>query len=161
MRYGRVDNSEPDRGLWGGDEAGVEPVAQTKKKQTPEEIRRGAFGEAVAEAMHMRQITQVEVGELLGVTQSSVSAWRSGQAAPDPDTVFDLERTLRLGPGHLSRHLGYLPLEAGKRAAVTVQDAVLADALLAEQAKRAVLAVYEELKNRGGTRRGRPSSRTR
>lgn len=133
--------------------------AKRQAKLTPAEAGRRAFGEALAEAMSIREFTQVQVADLLGMTQSSVSAWRSGIAAPDPDIIFELERMLSLAPGHLSRHLGFLPLEAGKRAPASVRDAVIGDSLLGEQAKRAVLAVYEELKSRGGVRRGRPSAR--
>lgn len=103
----------------------------------------------------MRRITQLELGEQLGLTQSAVSSWRVADAVPDTEMVFAVERALKLPPGHLSRHLGYYPPAAVNKAA-TVEEAALNDTVLDEAGRRAVIAVWRELSTRASTRRGRP-----
>lgn len=121
--------------------------------------QRKAFGDALADALNMRRMTQLEVGRLVGgITQSAVSAWRSGDTQPDPHTVFELERILSLPAGYLSKHLGYVPV-ASLTVTSTVQDVITADPLLDEIGKRTVLAVYRELTAPKGTSRGRPTAR--
>lgn len=125
------------------------------RRDEQEESRR-RFGAALEQALTLRRRSQKEVGDALGTTQSSVSAWKAGESEPSYATVFGLERYLRLPPGFLSRHLGYVPVEAIDQA-VTVEDLIMSDPLLDEAGKRAVLAVYRELTSRAGPRRGRPT----
>ncbi len=73
---------------------------------------RQAFGTAVAGALAVRDLTQRALADALGVKQPTVSAWLSGESEPASAVVFELERVLELPPGHLSRHLGYLPPDA-------------------------------------------------
>lgn len=112
---------------------------------TADEKRRARFGNALAEAMRVRELTQAELGELLNqMRQSSISAWTTGTALPpDVETVFRLEQALKLRPGHLSRHLGFLPIT--KLPPVTVADAVLGDSRLDATAQRILLVTYKEL----------------
>lgn len=111
--------------------------------------RRARFGEALAAALGVRSITQRDLGARLGgVTQSSISAWRSGHAEPLPDTVFAAERVLGLRPGTLSRHLGYVPNEALDKPPSSFDQVVAEDPLLDVVQKRALLAVYREFTNR-------------
>lgn len=110
-----------------------------------ERERLRAFGAALAEALATRGCTQRELGHALGgITQSAISAWRSGLAEPGTETVFAIERTLGLPGGHLSRHLGYVPPASAEAAAGTVA-AVENDPLLTDDERRALLAVYLEL----------------
>lgn len=104
--------------------------------------RMRAFGAALAEALSARSVTQAQLGEQLGITQSSISAWKSGTAKPEPETVFEVERLLDLTPGHLSRHLGYWP-EPSETRAMTFEEAIRADDLLDDDVKEALIRVYQ------------------
>lgn len=57
--------------------------------------------------------------------------------------VFAIEKALELGPGTLSRLLGYLPAEATD--VLTVPAAVEVDPHLTVLGRRVVLKVYEEM----------------
>jgi transcriptional regulator with XRE-family HTH domain len=104
-----------------------------------------AFGTALASAMQARGMTQVELAEQLGVTQSMVSEWRAGLSGPKRHVAFEIERILSLTPGTLSINAGYLPVEALLGGPVSVHDAVLTDGLLSEDDKLTVLVVYDHL----------------
>lgn len=124
-----------------------------KTKEDPAVARRRRFGEALGEAMGVRRVTQKSLGALLGgVSQPAVSAWISGDAEPNPATVFECERVLQLPPGQLSKVLGYLPPSA---VAVTTgfEAVVMGDPLLDEPAKRGLLAMYRELTGTRGRSR--------
>ena len=84
----------------------------------------------------------------LGTTQSSVSGWINGKYEPAADTVFRIERSLGLEPGHLSRPLGYLPVEPAS-AAPSVEGAILQSPVLEADEKAALMAVYQVLVDRG------------
>lgn len=131
---------------------------RTKKSEEAPIERLTEFGTALKNARGVRQMTQGQLGEALGgVTQSAISAWEAGDYEPSPQLVFAAEQILELGPGHLSRILGYLPLEAAE-APPSFEDAVLNDRTLDEPLQRALLALYREL----GVRpiiRGRKSRR--
>lgn len=121
--------------------------------------RRAAFGRALDEAMRVRQMTQEKLGERLGdMGQSTISAWKSGHALPpDIETVFRLEKVLKLPAGHLSRVLGFMP--AGRdHIEPDVTAAVMADERLDEAGRRMVLGVYDELI--AAAKRRHPSART-
>lgn len=109
---------------------------------------RQKFGDALRAAMNARGVTQRDLASDLGVTQAAVSSWVNGdfeRVGPVPETVFDLERRLDLPPGHLSKHLGYLPPEAAKSGVTaTFESVVMDDPLLDDTQKRGVLALYRE-----------------
>lgn len=113
---------------------------------TSDEKRRTRFGHALSEAMRIQGFTQAGLGARLGeMGQSSISAWTTGGALPpDVETVFALERALKLSPGQLSKHLGFLPTSKA-RSVLTVADAVLADDHLDDDGQRVLLATYKEL----------------
>lgn len=54
------------------------------------------------------------VAEISGesVTESAVSLWMTAKSEPTRRKVFALEQALGVAPGTLSRHLGYLPVDA-------------------------------------------------
>jgi transcriptional regulator with XRE-family HTH domain len=110
--------------------------------------RRHRFGRLLAEALSARDTKQEDLARRLGTTQSSVSAWVTGRYEPSAETVFAIERSLSLGPGHLSRSLGYLPLEAVS-ASPGVEDAVAQSTLIDDAQKRIVLAVYRAVVESG------------
>lgn len=112
--------------------------------------RRARFGRLLAEALKTRGMKQEHLAGALGTTQSSVSGWINGKYEPGAETVFRIERSLALDPGHLSRPLGYLPVEAVS-APASVEGAILESPLLQEDEKAALLAVYQALVDRGAT----------
>lgn len=120
--------------------------------------RRAAFGRALNEAMSVRQMTQERLGERLGdMGQSTISAWKSGHALPpDIETVFQLEKVLKLPAGHLSRLLGFMPVSRD-RVELDVTAAVMADERLDGAGRRMVLGVYDELI--AAAKRRHPSAR--
>lgn len=129
------------------------------KTEDPAVARRRRFGEALGEAMGVRRVTQKDLGALLGgVSQPAISAWISGDAEPNPATVFEVERVLQLPPGGLAKILGYLPTAA---VAVTTgfEAVVMGDPLLDERSKSGLLAMYRELTGR--RRSTTPKARTR
>lgn len=55
-----------------------------------------------------------EVAKLSGetVTESAVSLWLTAKSEPTRRKVFAIEKAVGCEPGTLSRHLGYLPVDA-------------------------------------------------
>lgn len=96
---------------------------------------------------HENQATLgVRVAQLEGrdsvYTQPTVSGWLDNIDRQPPTRIFLIEQALGCKPGAISRHLGYLPVEA--KAVRSVQDALAADARLDEVARRILLAAYEQ-----------------
>jgi transcriptional regulator with XRE-family HTH domain len=102
------------------------------------------FGAAVRAARTRLGLTQAELADLIGSSQSSVTSWENGRAAPDrASLVWSLERDLRVRPGALSRLLGFLPLSAeADRTPPSVEEAVLCDPRLDELGREIMLATY-------------------
>ena len=129
---------------------------------------RQRFGRLLAEAMKARGIKQDELAGRLGTTQSTVSGWINGRYEPAPGTVFAIERTLELEPGHLSRPLGYLPVDDGPDP-VSVEATIAHSPLLDDEEKAALVGMYQVLVKRsdGGsgparaTTKGAPTGRAR
>lgn len=113
---------------------------------TTNERRRSAFAKALTAAMDARNMTQERLGARLGnLRQSTISAWTSGHALPpDIDTVFRLEKVLKLSPGTLSRQLGFMPT-APTDGDPDVRQAILADVSLDAGERAAMLNVYDTL----------------
>lgn len=125
------------------------------KLVTVSDEERAGFGRALGDSLSVRRVTQRELADRLGVKQPTVSAWISGDAEPAPEIVFRIEEALELGPGTLSRHLGYLPPAAVKTSA-GVETAILDDPTLSIDAKNALLGAYRAVAGSGKTKRGRP-----
>lgn len=126
---------------------------------TPE-ARRAAFAKALSTLMAARGVTQSELAAKINVSaQSSVSAWKLGQAEPERETVFAIERALGVRPGHLSRHLGYLPVTASKVKISTTEEAILADPALDDNAKQIVLSTYRAIIEANRPKPGRKRAR--
>ena len=114
-----------------------------KPKTPTAEDRQRAFGNALREALAVQKMTQGDLAEVLGVRQPTVSGWINGISPPDSvDQTFAVERALKVRPGSLSRHLGYLPPEAVKNVA-TVRAAVMEDPTLSADEKSMILAAYD------------------
>jgi transcriptional regulator with XRE-family HTH domain len=109
--------------------------------------RRKQFGRLLADALKARGMKQEGLASMLGTTQSSVSGWINAKYEPAADTVFAIERMLGVDPGHLSRPLGYLPVEPVART-VSVESAIAQSPLLDDEEKAALVAMYRVLANR-------------
>ncbi|MGH9266496.1 MAG: helix-turn-helix domain-containing protein, partial [Acidimicrobiales bacterium] len=108
---------------------------------------RQRFGRLLADAMTARGMKQEDLAGRLGTTQSTVSGWINGRYEPSPETVFAIERTLELEPGHLSRPLGYLPADDGANP-VSVEGAIAQSPLLDDDQKAALIGMYQVLVTR-------------
>lgn len=84
------------------------------------------------------------VAELSGesVTESAVSLWLGAKSEPSRRKVFAMERVLGVPPGALSRHLGYLPVEAVP--ARNIEDALVA-AGVPKDLRRALIAAINSV----------------
>jgi transcriptional regulator with XRE-family HTH domain len=96
----------------------------------------------LALALSEQGVTQAELADALETTQSAVSAWITGKSEPAADTVFACEVATGVGPGALSRHLGYLPLDAAG-APPRVEDFVANSDELDDDGKHMVLTVWK------------------
>lgn len=103
--------------------------------------RRRRFGNALASALSNQGRRQVELAEALGTTQPAISAWITGRSEPAADLVFACEVVTGVGPGALSRHLGYLPLDA-VGAPPRVEDLVANSDQLDDDGKHLVLTAW-------------------
>jgi transcriptional regulator with XRE-family HTH domain len=108
--------------------------------------QREHFAQALQRARSECGLSQRELAAALGVSQASVSQWLTGQSAPKPGRLAELERVLRLPPNALARYLGYLPGdEPDSKPVMTVVEAAEADPRLGEREQRILAAVYREL----------------
>lgn len=111
------------------------------------------FAAALRAEMEARELTQIALGAILGVSQPTLSNWTTGRYVPEPVYVFEMERALGLRAGSLSRHLGYGPL-GSTAMVVSVLDAIAA-ADLPEATKKTLTAVYGALVPTSTARRSR------
>lgn len=87
-------------------------VSEDKDDAGGRDPRRDAFARAFTEALRDSGLSQTELAAKTGLAQATISEWKTGEAAPrTPDITFALERALKVPPGHLSQHLGYVPAE--------------------------------------------------
>lgn len=115
------------------------------------EARRTQFGRALAEALRVRGWNQADLAERMHTTQSAVSAWITGKSQPAADDVFEVELEMDMGPGSLSRHLGYRPIDPEESLPDT-ESCITADPTLTADYKDIVLAVYRGLKIKASER---------
>lgn len=104
---------------------------------------REAFGRALAAAMATKGIKAADVANELGVSEDAVRTWMMGTRRVEPLAVFAMERLVGAGPGELSHHLGFLPLEA----ASSVAAALATDEAVSLPVREALLAAYARLKD--------------
>lgn len=119
-----------------------------------------AFGEALGSSMQVRGIAQRSLAEMLEVSQGAVSGWVTGTMEPAPATVFRVEQALELPAGHLSKHLGFLPLTV-TRTVVSVEESILNDPDLDLRLRRSMIAMYRAaVGSDGSVRSGRPRKKS-
>jgi transcriptional regulator with XRE-family HTH domain len=110
------------------------------------EERREAFRQALRHTREQRGLSQRALSRIIGLTNSAVWQWEQGKAIPRPEIVAKLEAALDLGPGGLSRLLGYLPLTApADKATTDVLDALQADPKLGARERKLLATIYREL----------------
>lgn len=107
----------------------------------PTDLR--GFATALDVALGRGGWSQRALADALGLSQSTISHWKSATSAPPPATTFALEEALGLAPGTLSRHLGYVPSD--HVVAATVEEAIVDDPLLSPHHQRVLQATYREL----------------
>ena len=114
------------------------------------EQQRRAFGAAVEAAMYAARISSfadlsrrlAEVG--VERHEQTVGQWCKGLAEPRRSEVFAIERVCEVEPGTLSRHLGYVPVDADPT--VTLDQLIAADPDLTEQDRHLVLGVLRSIR---------------
>lgn len=114
---------------------------------TPEQLE--SFGRALAATLEAKGLTS---GALLGLTsgkttegsRSTVMSWLRGRVEPSRPKVVAIEQVLGLKPGTLSRHLGWLPLNAGQ--VPGVETSILADPDLTATQKNILLAALQDFR---------------
>lgn len=124
------------------------PVASQKKsgdsvgRSQPE--RWAAFGAALARALTLSGRPQRDIAAAIGVSDRTLSDWKLGKSEPErAETTFALERELNIPAGELSRHLGYVPLEA---AAGSWERALGLDPEIDDRLRDAILAMIKAMK---------------
>lgn len=75
----------------------------------PDSPRMDAFARAIRAARIECGWSQAEAAKNCSMLQSHWSNLETAQIEPLPEKVFELEKSLKVEPGHLSRHLGYSP----------------------------------------------------
>lgn len=100
-----------------------------------------SFADALKTARGDRSTAEV-VRELPGYTSNkAINNWERGDSPPKPPTIFGLERALGVQPGHLSRHLGFVPLDADALEC-TVDAAISGDERLTADQREALRNTY-------------------
>lgn len=115
----------------------MEPRADYTDRQ------RHAFGVALRNARGDR--SAIELADQLGYKAAGTfNHWeRATSAPPSPPVVFALEELLEVVPGHLSQHLGYLPV-GDALAECTVETALADDADLTRESAEILLRLYRD-----------------
>lgn len=131
----------------------VRTVKMDGRELPPVRERRRLFGEALAERRLEQNLSQSKLGELLGVGQSAVSSWELGEAEPPVETVYFIEEVLKVRPGVLSKHLGWLPLtiltaRRGGPAPKRVLDVLDGDPDYDELGRRLIRTLCKELRKK-------------
>lgn len=109
----------------------------------------------IADALRSADKTQgwlgMQVAEREGrdnpYTQASVSGWLDRIEEQPPARVFYIEAVLGMKAGHLSRRLGYLPVDA--KPARSVEDALEADDSIPDALVHVILGAVREARKGG------------
>ncbi len=108
-----------------------------------------AFGRAIRTALAEKGLTS---GALLHLTKATTPAgqrrvvndWLSGNVEPSRVKVVALEKVLELAPGTLSRHLGWLPVNATELP--DLEGAIIADDGLSSMQKQVLLSALSDFR---------------
>jgi hypothetical protein len=77
-------------------------------------------------------------------TASAVGHWTTGYSEPARPEVLILEQICEVEPGHLSRHLGWVPVSISED--TTIEQLILADRDLTDANKATLLGLIEMLR---------------
>ena len=77
-------------------------------------------------------------------TSSAVGHWTTGHSEPSRPEVLILEQICEVEPGHLSRHLGWVPVGISEE--TTIEQMILADRDLTDANKATLLGLIEMLR---------------
>lgn len=116
----RADNASSN-GSANGSHAGIPSPAQ-----------RGA----AIRAAYRGRFTQVQLAEILGVAQNTISRWSTGDVEPSLDDLVRLEETCGLPRGHILRSAGYVSELA------SAEDFIAADHRLDPVRRELLLSAY-------------------
>lgn len=113
------------------------------------EDQKAAFSAALRAAMATAGITKVSDlarrGRAAGIerTGETFNSWANG-SEPSRSEVLALEVLLGVEPGHLSRHLGWVPVDVDP--SVTIEQMILAEPDLTAAQKQALLTLLESMR---------------
>lgn len=139
----------------------MRPVTFTNAEEEAARLPlREDFVRALTWLLEERQMSQREFADSMGWTSHTrLQPWLRLRAEPKPSEIFAIEKVLRVPSGTLSRHLGYLPLDARPTASSSVDDIIDGDPMLPDWGKRLLKANYWEIRKNhvhgGVTRRRR------
>lgn len=104
------------------------------------------LGDALAQLLHERGMSQSELGRRLGITGSAVNLWTRGKSRPSRENLERIEDELAVEPrGTLVRLAGYAtPADDNP----TVEALLRADPGLDPEDKRAILRVIRLARER-------------
>lgn len=91
---------------------------------------------AAIRAAYRGKFTQVQLAEILGVAQNTISRWSTGDVEPSLDDLIRLEDVCGLGRGHILRAAGYVQ-ELG-----SAEDFIAADHRLDPVRRELLLSAY-------------------
>lgn len=98
----------------------------------PSPAQRGA----AIRAAYRGRFTQVQLAEILGVAQNTISRWSTGDVEPSLDDLVRLEETCGLPRGHILRSAGYVSELA------SAEDFIAADHRLDPVRRELLLSAY-------------------
>jgi len=119
------------------------------KTSNATEEQKVAFSAALRAAMAAAGINEVadlaRRGQAAGIDRhlQTFNTWANG-AEPSRGEVLALEMLLGVEPGHLSRHLGWVPVFADPN--VTIEQLILAEPDLTDAQKQALLTLLESMR---------------
>ncbi len=118
---------------------------------TESEEESSGWGISLRAALDRSGLKSFQLAERMSVSQATVSTWLSGKRTPEPPTVFRLEEVLRVPPGSISHHLGYLPVSdpvtfdfaEPLRTAQLAREVLTADPRLSEDDIEIIMRIIE------------------
>lgn len=104
------------------------------------------LGDALAQLLHERGMSQSELGRRLGITGSAVNLWARGKSKPSRENLARIEDELAVEPrGALVRLAGYAAPDDG---GPTVESLLRADPGLDPEDKRVLLRIIRMARER-------------
>lgn len=100
----------------------------------------GSLGDFLKEQRRHAQLSLRQLAEQAGVSNPYLSQIERGVRKPSAEVLQQIAKALRISAEAMYVRAGLLDSPASDR---TVQDAVLADAVLSDRQKRVLLDVYE------------------